>query len=96
MEDSSEYSGKITQALVFIKGELGGDVDATSMKSSSSRRKQRSASKESIASDCSQHSHYSDIEEKSSRKIAAVGNKEIFRKDTGVSRILGQLCERDS
>ena len=60
VEDSSEYSGKITQALVFIKEALGGDDDAASIKSSGSRRMQRSASKESIASDCSQYSNHSD------------------------------------
>ena len=60
VEDSSEYSGKITQTLVFINEELGGDDDNTSVKSGSSRRMQRSASKESIASDCSQYSNYSD------------------------------------
>ena len=60
VEDSSEYSGKITQALVFISEELGVDDDTASVKSSSSRRMQRSASKESITSDCSQNSNYSD------------------------------------
>ena len=60
VEDSSEYSGKITQSLVFINDTLGGDDDAASIKSNSSRRIQRSASKESIASNCSQYSNYSD------------------------------------
>ena len=60
VEESGEYSGKITHALVFINEELGGDDDAFSVKSGSSRRMQRSASKESVASECSQYSNQRD------------------------------------
>ena len=60
VEESGEYSGKITHALVFINEELGVDDDAFSVKSGSSRRMQRSASKESVASECSQYSNQRD------------------------------------
>ena len=46
--------------MVFINEELGGDGEAFSVKSGSSRRMQRSASKESVASEGSQYSNQRD------------------------------------
>ena len=68
VEDASEYSEKITKALLIISEILDQKDDAVSVqedddvsvKSSSSRTTNRSKSRDSIASDCSLFSYHSD------------------------------------